>query len=283
MMSRSRIRNLWLCMLVLSAAMLPATVVPQGTHDIQQSFVAGNAAYESGDYEKAIEHYKGLVDTGVENPDLYYNLANAYYKSNNLARAVLFYERTLRLTPRDRDARENLSLLRMQLKDRQFVREQNRFMRSIVVFHSNLNPAEMFTLATISYLLLCCLVIVFVFRDAPPVIAVYRRVSMVSPGRFLGLTRLQDFLLAMGVVFVLSVTTTLSTSIKISKERGRREAVVLPAEVAVLGSPTDDATLRFRVHEGTTVIIREQSGSWLRIQLPGGLSGWVAAQAVERV
>ncbi|MCZ6767038.1 MAG: tetratricopeptide repeat protein [bacterium] len=282
-MSRSRIRNLLLCLLVLATAMVPAAAVPQSTNDIQQSFVAGNAAYESGDYGKAIEHYRGLVDTGVENPDLYYNLANAYYKSNNLARAVLFYERTLRLTPREKDARENLSLLRRQLKDRQFVREQNRFVRNIVVLHSNLNPTEMFTLATISYLLLCCLVIVFVFRDAPPVVAVYRRVSIVSPGRFLGLTRLQDFLFAIGIVFVLSATTTISTSIKVSRERGRREAVVLPAEVAVLGSPTEDATLQFKVHEGTTVIIREQSGNWLRIQLPGGLSGWVAAQAVERV
>jgi len=276
---RSGIHSFVLCLLVVSAGAVRA----EPDTDIRGSFSAGNAVYESGDYEAAVEHYKHLVDSGVENSDLYYNLANAYYKSDNLGGAVLYYERTLRLKPRDKDARENLSLVRTQLKDKQFVREPNRFVHSVVVLHDKLNSSEMFALAATLYLLLCCIVIVFIFRDAPPVVAVYRRASMVSPGRFLGLTRNQDFLLAIAVVFVLAATTTVSTSVKVTKEHGRREAVVLPAEVAVLGSPTDDATLQFKVHEGTTVIIRQQSGGWLRIQLPGGLSGWVAAQTVERV
>ncbi len=63
----------------------------------------------------------------------------------------------------------------------------------------------------------------------------------------------------------------------------RSEAVVLEEEIPVLSGPTQDATLQFRIHEGTMIKVRAQRGGWLRIQLPGGLSGWVAAQAVERV
>jgi uncharacterized protein YgiM (DUF1202 family) len=63
----------------------------------------------------------------------------------------------------------------------------------------------------------------------------------------------------------------------------RSEAVVLAEEVAVFSSPTDDSTLQFKIHEGTVVDAREQRGAWVKVELPGGMSGWVNAEAVQKV
>jgi hypothetical protein len=264
----------------IAAGNEPSSPGPTNLNDV---FAEGNAQYEAGNYEGAIDRYTTLVKAGVTDKDLYYNLANAYYKVDDLGRAVLFYERAHRLAPRDRDVRENLALVRSQLRDKQFVREQNRVTRTLVWPHNNLNARQMGALSSILYLLLCLLSIVFVFRDSAWVSGVYRWLSLVSPGRLAGLGKTKDLLAAIAVVFLLFVSTGISAYTKVARERGRRVAVVLEAEVPVYSGPTEETTLQFKVHEGTVLGVREERKGWVRIGLPGGLSGWVPASSIERV
>lgn len=265
---------------VIAAAEKPAS---GETTRFKEVFAKGNALYEQGNYHGAIEQYTSLLDAGVMDKDLYYNLANSYYKNDDFGRAVLFYERARRLAPRDRDVRENLALVRSQLRDKQFVREQTRLVRAMAWLHDNLNAKEMTLLGSLCYLSLCLLGIVFVFRDSPPVSAAYRWLSFVSPGRLVGLTKTQDLLLALVVVSLLFVSTGSSAYRKTGQENGRRVAVVVESEAAVFSGPMVETTLQFKIHEGTLVRIREERNAWVRINLPGGLSGWVSASAVERV
>jgi tetratricopeptide (TPR) repeat protein len=244
-------------------------------------FRAGNASYEAGDYPAAVEAYRRLTDAGVVNGNLYYNLGNAYYKNNELGHAVLFYVRALRVQPRNDEARENLELVRSQLRDKQFVRQQNRLVRGFIWLHNNLSTPEMLVFASASYILLCLLAIVFIFRSRPIVAAVYHRMSILSPGRLVGLTRAQDLLVAMGLAAILLVTTGISSYWKLAVDRS--EAVVLADEVAVFSSPTDDTTLQFKIHEGTMVTISDHRAVWTKIALPGGMSGWVATESIEKV
>ena len=72
-------------------------------------FAEANTAYESGDYEMAIATYLDVVDMGVVDEDLYYNLGNAFYKTGQLGPAILYYERARRLAPRNDDINQNLS------------------------------------------------------------------------------------------------------------------------------------------------------------------------------
>lgn len=254
-----------------------------GSTVLRESFAEGNALYEAGDFDGAIERYSRLLDAGVASGDLYYNLANAYYKTGDFGRSVLFYERARRLAPRDDDVRENLALVRLQLRDKQFVREQNRIVAAAAWLHNNLNTREMLVLASSCYLLLCVLGIVFVFRDSARVSAAYGRLSLVSPGRLAGLTKSQDLLAALVVVLLLSLSTGVSACEKTKREKERRSAVVLGEEVPVFSGPTEDTTLQFKVHEGTVLRVREERRGWARIELPGGLSGWVPGAAVERI
>lgn len=274
---------MWLVVFVAFAGSATCSSATEASDETRVTFNDANTLYKEGDYEEAIERYQQLVDNGVVDKNLYYNLANAYYKADDLGRAVLYYERTLRMAPRENDARENLDLVRTQLKDKQFVKQQNRVLAALVVLHNRLTTREMFLLASLSYIVLCMIAIAFVLRESPRLRSFYNRVSIVSPGRLLGLNFSHDLILAMVVAAIVLFTTGFSTFRKIEKELRRSEAVVLAEEVPVLSSPTDDATLQFRIHEGTLVLIRDERGGWFRIQLPGGLSGWVARGAVDRV
>jgi len=281
-------RHMWVAARFVGACVVAAITwhaeptLAQGVADEPGDvFRSANALYEAGNYQAAIAEYHRVVDGGVEDGTLNYNLGNAYYKSNDLGNAVLFYRRALRLQPRNDDAQENLELVTSQLKDKQFVRNQNRFVRGIVWLHNNLNATELVVLASTSYLVLCLLGIVLIFRESTAVAAAYRRTSIVSPARLVGLSFAQDLLVAMGIVTVLLATTGASAYRKL--DHNRTEAVILADEIPVFSSPTEDATLQFKIHEGTVVKIGDQRSGWVKVKLPGGMSGWVASGSMERV
>jgi tetratricopeptide (TPR) repeat protein len=269
-----------ICLLVVGVAHLPRVV---NGASLGERVEAANALYEQGNYAGAIDGYLALVSEGVQQADLFYNLGNACYKAHDLGRAVLYYERALRLEPRERDTRENLALVRTQLQDKQFIANQNRLVRGIIWFHHNLSTREMLVFMSVSYLALCIVILLIVLRETPAIGSLYGRLSIVSPGRLVGLGKTQDLMLAAGIAAVLLVTSGLSSYRKVANERNRIEAVVLEEEIPVYSSPTDDATLQFKIHRGTIVDVVERRVRWLRIRLPGGLSGWVASGAVESV
>ena len=75
-------------------------------------------AYQENDFASAIEQYEAILDAGQESAAIYYNLGNSYYKSENIAKAILNYERALLLHPGDADTRFNLELAKSKTIDK---------------------------------------------------------------------------------------------------------------------------------------------------------------------
>ena len=67
-----------------------------------------NNLYAKGNYSDAAKIYEQILSKEGVAPELYYNLGNAYFKSNETGKSILNYERALRLSPRYEDARVNL-------------------------------------------------------------------------------------------------------------------------------------------------------------------------------
>ncbi len=59
----------------------------------QIAFDSANASYARGNFEKAIEQYESLIKSNSVSAEVYFNLGNAYYKTNNIGFAILNYER----------------------------------------------------------------------------------------------------------------------------------------------------------------------------------------------
>ena len=276
------------CFLAVTAAVpgaLPAQTAPRqlSPAGLQAAFEEGNRLYGDGDFEGAVEAYSRLLSVVVVDKDLFYNLGNAYYKNGELGRAVLYYERALRLSPRDRDIRENLAHVGSMLRDRQFIMEENRFKKAFMWVNRNLNFGEAVLLTSVLYLLFCLLLVVFIFKRSSFIGQLYRRVSIASPGRFLGLSRNQDLLLAVVVAGCLLAGSGLSTWRKLSDEKRQSRAVVIEREAAVFSGPARDSTLQFKIHEGTRATVRSRRLGWAQIDLPGDLTGWVIYSAIEEI
>lgn len=93
---------------MLAAALL-AVVLGSGAHaaepsaaggDAQSLFEAGNAKYFAGDYPGAVKAYSEIVTRfEIEDPALYHNLGNAYFRTGAYGSAILYYQRALKLEP----------------------------------------------------------------------------------------------------------------------------------------------------------------------------------------
>ena len=72
-------------------------------------FEQGNALYNDGNYTEAIEKYQAILKQGKHSAELYFNLGNSYYKLNNIAPSIYYYEKALQLAPDDKDILNNIS------------------------------------------------------------------------------------------------------------------------------------------------------------------------------
>ena len=96
-----------------------------------QSFPAnnnlGNALYRQEKFEEAAKQFlqSSIVDNEkINQADSYYNHGNALYQNGNLQESIDAYKNTLRLNPKDEDARYNLAYAQKQLAQQQQNQQQ---------------------------------------------------------------------------------------------------------------------------------------------------------------
>ncbi len=269
--------------LLVVAILIVAGAVHAEPATLAAQFADANKAYAAGDYPGAIAAYSALAEKGVVDADLFFNMGNAYFESGDLGHAVLWYERARRLDPRDDDVRDNLALTRSMLRDKQLVPSESTLRRVLLFWHRDATTAESVAIASALYAFLCMLAVCFVFRREPAVERVLRRLSILSPGRLFGFDVTQDVALAMVVTFLVGALFAGSAVAKINAEHRRDRGVVVSGEVSVFSGPSHDATVQFKVHEGTMVAVRDARDGWIRVDLPGDLSGWIDAASLERI
>ena len=222
---------------------------------------AANQRYESGEFVAAAEGYQALVDAGVRDGQLYYNLGNAYFKSGDLGRAILNYRRAQRLLPRDGDVDANLKLARAQTRDRIETEDEAALVALARRIIHWLTLEEAAAIALLLWIALCGLVI----------------------GALLWRKRRQLGRYGAGVVAGLLLLTLLSIGVRRWDTGREPPAVVVAPEVTVRSGPGEDYLTEFALHAGAEVRLIEQRGEWVRLVLPGGLQGWAPAAAVPEV
>ena len=79
-----------------------------GFSQTTESFKQANELYNSGYYKEAIGQYDSILASGQHSAELYFNLANCYYKLNEVGPSIFYYEKALQLAPDDLDILNNL-------------------------------------------------------------------------------------------------------------------------------------------------------------------------------
>lgn len=84
----------------------------------QSVFEKANELYEKEQFSEALLSYKSVVEKGAKSENLYYNLANTYYKTGALGKSILYYEKTLKINPQNKSAFHNLRLANTKIEDK---------------------------------------------------------------------------------------------------------------------------------------------------------------------
>ncbi|MBI5527509.1 MAG: tetratricopeptide repeat protein [Deltaproteobacteria bacterium] len=224
-------------------------------------FREANEAFLHGRYDHAIEGYQALIRAGTWNPDVHYNLGNAYLASGRRGMAVLHYERALTLNPDDDDARSNLEFARRHLQD------EAAFMPSMKTpvedFFRGLPFSPLLFMAMVSWALAFTLLLV-------------RRLFMAGVAR-----RIVTAIL-IPVASVAALTAVLSAGGVWVREY-RPRCVVLSDAAELKEGPSDSFKSVVTLREGVTAGLRAKESGWVRITLPSGVTGWVKTDAIEKI
>ncbi len=220
--------------------------------------VAADSAYAKEDYHKAVKLYKQLDPTAA----VCYNLGNSYYRLDDMAKAVLWYERAYLLDPSDPDIRFNLTMARGKTIDKVVPRHEIFF---VSWYSSLVNIASadewgyvsiaLFTLALLA-LLLC---------------VVLKRI---------GLRKL--CLSAFSVLLLLCILGNVCAFSQRRKLVHRTGAIVMDSSAVVKSTPSQSGSDLFVLHEGTKVEIRDNTlKDWYEIELADGKVGWIESRQIE--
>ena len=226
-----------------------------------QTKAEADSSYIRGQYQQAITQYEALLKQGAS-ADLYYNLGNAYYRTENIPEAVLNYERALLLSPGDRDIRFNLQIARSKTFDK-IVPESEMFFvtwyRSLVSMMSVDGWART---ALISLALTIVLLLVYLFSE---------RIWLRKAGFFGGVALL-----------VLFVGANIFAWQQKKDLLNRKGAIIFAPAVTVKSTPAANGTDLFILHEGTKVVITDGSmKEWKEIRLADGKEGWIESKHIR--
>lgn len=229
----------------------------------EELFAQANEAYQRSEYIYAAELFEQIVDKGFISADLFYNLGNAHFKSNNFGRAILNYERALRLRPMDEDIHHNLAVARSRIVDRIEQRPLLFYERWWQATY-NLQGVDGWAITTVIVLVL--------FLSSLGIYLFSRIISIKKISFFAAL-----------IFFIFLVHSFIFTIKQYNRITSDKEAIVLQARVTAKSAPSAQSADLFLLHEGTKVSLRSTLGEWTEISLPNGSVGWIRGEAIETI
>lgn len=221
-------------------------------------------AYSRGDWSVAAEGWENIAALGFESPELYCNTGNAYFRDSRVEKAILWYERALKLDPSFGDARHNLEIADARILD-DIESVPQFFLKSWLRKLS-------YTLDSDAWAWLC----LFFFALTLAMLLMFLLSGRVS-------VRMAGFFSAIAALLLSLSSLAFALSQRSDYIRTDR-AVLMKPVVPVKSSPSDDsATDLFVLHSGTRLRVLDNVGDWSNIELSDGRQGWLKSSSFELI
>lgn len=224
-------------------------------------FKEANALYEAGKFREAAAAYGSIADEKKGGVAVFYDLANAELRSGNKGKARLWYERALKVDPRDPDVLWNLQVLKNALTDRIEPPLDPLAVGFFLKMFAERYTADESAMA-VSGLLTALAIFSFLGWKVPSIkifSGIFRALLLFSFGAALFL-------------FGLKWTQVKDPSV-----------IVLAKEVTARYGPTNRETKAFIVHEGARARVVDSTKDWFYARLDDGNEGWLPKSACETV
>ncbi len=220
-----------------------------------------NDAYAAEKFALADSLYTEVMNNEGESAALYYNLGNAKYKQGDIAHAILYYEKSLKINPNDEDVKFNLDMARSQTVDK--IETIDKFVLS--QWNQDIqNGASSNGWAIWS------------------IVAFIVSLALFGVYFFSGSSTIKK------ITFFSFIATFLFTIVSFAYARAQykaitenEEAIITAPTVTGKSSPDESGTDLFVLHEGTKVGIKSKIGNWIEIQMEDGNTGWIKSIKVE--
>ena len=220
-------------------------------------------AYTNGDYPAAIQQYEQILANGEHAFEVYYNLANAYFKDNQIAPAILNYERANRLDPADADLQHNLRMAQSRTVDNINMIPVPELVTGYKSF-VNSTPADRW--------------------GAFSLVAFVLALIGIAAFLYLGQRWMKQMAVGSGVVLLLLSLFFFFLGWQQSNWlNSQKEAVIFQSSITVSSTPNDSGEELFVLHEGTKVRIVERFREWVRVRIGDGNMGWMPGKAVREI
>jgi tetratricopeptide (TPR) repeat protein len=227
----------------------------------QSLFEQGNQLYNDGKYAQAIDKYKAILETENHSAELYFNLANAHYKLNHIAPSIYYYEKALKLSPKDQDIKNNLAFANnMTIDDIEVIPNAgfSKLIRNITDIMSFDSWAK---LAVASVIMFVLIFLIYYFTYS----TFKKRLAFITSNLFL-------FLAAISVAIAFH---------NYNLNKKDKPAIIFSQETVIKSEPNNRSQELFRLHEGTKVQIIDTINQWKEIKLTDGKTGWIENEDIK--
>lgn len=216
--------------------------------------------YTKNRYLESIEIYKGLINKGIRNDKIYYNLANAYLKIDRVPEAIINYENALVFAPRDPDIQANLDYaVALSPANMQAENQNDQFSKIIFFWYYYLNAIELSLLFLCMNFLSCVLILVdYIYENEV-------------------LSSLKYFFIVVSAILLISVGVKIFENYNISK------GIVIDNSVDVKSGNNNDFATLYKMKQGSPFGVLISNGDWLKITDEQGKKGWIPKKSVGLV
>jgi len=222
-----------------------------------------NKYYQNNQFEQAIDGYKEILSGGFESGALYYNLGNAYFKTNKLGYAIYCYEKGLKLSPNDEDLLYNLRIANSHTVDK-IIELPKLF---IISWWEGI-----VTSLSISSWSVLTLIIFWIFLSS---IAGYLFMQKIQ------IRRAAFFICSFSLALLIIVGFILFA--RIGREASTNYGILQIQNYSVKATPDNKSNDVFVIHEGIKFVIEDNVNDWTKIRLADGKVGWIQKDSFGQI
>ena len=224
-------------------------------------FNKATEAYNKSDFNTAIENYQAIIESGQHSSALYFNLGNSYYKLNQIAPSIYYYEKALLLKPNDSEIKNNLGYAQNMTLD---VIEELPMSSFSKVYDTVINflSFDQWAYTAVAFVVLFILLyLAFYFLKY----ATHKRIAFI--------TSILSILIAISAfVFALMQHNDFQKD---------QPAIVFDKVVRIKSEPNEQSQEVFQLHEGTKLNVLEALNDWRKIKIADGQTGWVSSESIK--
>lgn len=231
--------------------------------DNQLLLEEANKSYSEDNFDRAIELYQKVIESGVESADVYFNLGNAYFKMNDMPSAILYYEKAKKLNPNDEDILENLKIANSRIVDKiETVPDifYKRWWKNLLYAFT---VDQWAIISLVSFALIFIMLLFFLLTN----------MYWIKKTSFW-----------LGILFVIiSGATWMLANQKFKTFTEDHQAIVFTPTLTVKSSPSETGIDLFVIHEGTKVHITDHIGEWYEVKIANGSVGWIREHDIRKI